>query len=83
MKKKVRIIPRIDIKNNFLVKGVQLEGLRVLGDPIDFVNKYVNDGADEIFYGYNMHEIICKFKPILNFKKNPEVCNNFILNNNC
>lgn len=50
MKKKVRIIPRIDIKNNFLVKGVQLEGLRVLGNPIDFVNKYVNEGADEIFY---------------------------------
>ena len=49
MKKKVRIIPRIDIKNNYLVKGVQLEGLRVLGDPIDFVKNYVNDGADEIF----------------------------------
>ena len=46
----MRIIPRIDIKNNYLVKGVQLEGLRVLGDPIDFVKNYVNDGADEIFY---------------------------------
>ena len=31
--KKLRIIPRIDIKNNNLVKGIQLEGLRVMGDP--------------------------------------------------
>ncbi len=48
--KKLRIIPRIDIKNNNLVKGFQLEGLRVMGDPSDFVNHYIEEGADEIFY---------------------------------
>tara|TARA_B100000989_G_C19472994_1_gene441589 strand:- start:339 stop:1208 length:870 start_codon:yes stop_codon:yes gene_type:complete len=50
MYKKLRVIPRIDIKNNNLVKGIQLEGLRVLGNPINFVNHYILDGADEIFY---------------------------------
>ena len=48
--KKLRIIPRIDIKNNNLVKGIQLEGLRVMGDPSKFVNHYIKEGADEIFY---------------------------------
>ena len=50
--KKLRIIPRIDIKNNNLVKGIQLEGLRVMGDPSKFVNHYIEEGADEIFGGY-------------------------------
>ena len=29
----IRIIPKLDIKNENLVKGVNLEGLRSLGDP--------------------------------------------------
>ena len=44
-----RIIPRIDIKNNNLVKGINLEGLRVLGDPRFFIEKYYLEGADEIY----------------------------------
>ncbi len=44
-----RIIPRIDIKNNNLVKGINLEGLRVLGDPRSFIKKYYLEGADEIY----------------------------------
>ena len=47
--KKVRIIPRLDIKGPNLVKGIHLEGLRVLGDPSDFAKHYYNQGADEIF----------------------------------
>jgi len=38
--KNFRIIPRLDIKNGLLVKGVNLEGLRVLGNPFDFAQKY-------------------------------------------
>ena len=34
--KTVRIIPRLDIKGSHLVKGIHLEGLRILGDPEDF-----------------------------------------------
>jgi cyclase len=48
--KNFRIIPRLDIKNGLLVKGINLEGLRVLGNPFDFAKKYYLDGADEICY---------------------------------
>ncbi len=49
-KKQIRIIPKLDIKGPNLVKGVQLEGLRVLGRPEDFSLKYYLDGADELIY---------------------------------
>ena len=44
----MRIIARLDIKNEFLIKGVQLEGLRKIGSPNNYANKYYNDGIDEI-----------------------------------
>ena len=46
----VRIIPRLDIKGPNLVKGVHLEGLRVLGKPEHFARYYYQAGADELFY---------------------------------
>jgi len=46
----VRIIPRLDIKGSNLVKGVNLEGLRVLGSPHEFAKYYYEQGADELFY---------------------------------
>jgi imidazole glycerol-phosphate synthase subunit HisF len=49
-KRKIRIIPRLEIKNGLLVKGINLEGLRVLGDPLKFSENYYNYGADEIIY---------------------------------
>jgi imidazole glycerol-phosphate synthase subunit HisF len=57
----IRIIPKLDIKNSNLVKGIQLEGLRVLGSPKYFMNKYFKDGADEIIY----HDVIASL-----YKKN-------------
>ncbi|MBU2249856.1 MAG: imidazole glycerol phosphate synthase cyclase subunit [Gammaproteobacteria bacterium] len=45
-----RIIPRLDIKGPNLVKGIHLEGLRVIGHPESFAKKYYEDGADEILY---------------------------------
>jgi cyclase len=48
--KNVRIIPRLDIKGPNLVKGIHLEGLRVLGRPEDFAKYYYENGADELFY---------------------------------
>jgi cyclase len=50
MKPKVRLIARLDVKNNYLVKGVQLEGLRKLGDPNEFATDYYSQGVDEILY---------------------------------
>lgn len=46
----VRVIPRLDIKGANLVKGVHLEGLRVLGKPERFAQRYYEDGADELLY---------------------------------
>ena len=46
----IRIIPRLDIKNGNLIKGINLEGLRILGDPYNFSSLYSDLGADEISY---------------------------------
>ena len=48
--KTIRIIPRLDIKGPNLVKGVHLEGLRVLGKPYDFAKYYYQNGADELMF---------------------------------
>jgi len=48
--KNIRIIPRLDIKGPNLVKGIHLEGLRVLGLPEDFAQYYYENGADELIY---------------------------------
>ena len=44
----MRIIPRIDIKNDFLIKGINFEGLRKLGEPEIFIKKYYEEGCHEI-----------------------------------
>lgn len=46
----IRIIPRLDIKGPNLVKGIHLEGLRVLGRPERFARHYSETGADELLY---------------------------------
>src|SRR2546428_9910185 len=48
--KRVRSIPRLDIKGPNLVKGVHLEGLRVLGRPEPFARHYYENGADELVF---------------------------------
>ena len=45
-----RIIPRLDIKGPNLVKGIHLEGLRVLGKPERFARHYYEEGADELLF---------------------------------
>lgn len=47
---RVRIIPRLDIKGPNLIKGIHLEGLRVIGDPQEFSRRYYEGGADELLY---------------------------------
>lgn len=48
--KTVRVIPRLDIKGPNLVKGIHMEGLRVLGKPADFAKFYYEQGADELMF---------------------------------
>ncbi len=45
-----RIISKLDIKGSNLVKGINLEGLRVLGDPNYFAKKYYENLSDEIIF---------------------------------
>jgi len=69
MSKNIRIISRLDIKGPNLVKGIHLEGLRVLGKPEQFARYYYETGVDELIYMdvvaslYNrnsIHDIIVK-----------------------
>jgi cyclase len=50
MASNIRIISRLDIKGPNLIKGIQLEGLRKLGDPNLFAKDYYEQGIDEIIY---------------------------------
>jgi cyclase len=47
---RLRIIPRLDIKGPNLIKGIRLEGLRVVGDPHEFALRYYEQGADELVF---------------------------------
>ena len=46
----VRIIARMDIKGPNLIKGIHLEGLRVIGNPQEHARRYYEQGADELVY---------------------------------
>jgi imidazole glycerol-phosphate synthase subunit HisF len=46
----VRIIPRLDIKGPNVVKGIHLEGLRVMGKPSELAKYYYEQGADELIF---------------------------------
>ncbi len=65
----MRIIARLDIKNSNLIKSINFEGLKVLGNPNVFAKKYYEEGADELIFMdlvaslYNrnsLHDIIKK-----------------------
>lgn len=45
-----RIIPCLDVKDGKVVKGVNFEGLREVGDAVEMGVQYCNDGADELVY---------------------------------
>lgn len=45
-----RIIPCLDIKNGQVVKGINFEGLREVGDAVEMGVRYSAEGADELVY---------------------------------
>lgn len=49
-KKLIRLIARLDVKGENLIKGVHLEGLRVVGTPQEYAKRYYEQGADELIY---------------------------------
>ncbi len=47
---KIRLIARLDIKNEYVIKGIHLEGLRKIGNPNVLAKKYYDEGIDEIIF---------------------------------
>ena len=45
-----RLIGRLDIKGEFVIKGIQLEGLRKIGQPSQVAKYFYEEGLDELFY---------------------------------
>ncbi len=45
-----RVIVCLDVREGRVVKGVQFEGLRDVGDPVELAERYEQDGADEIVF---------------------------------
>jgi imidazole glycerol-phosphate synthase subunit HisF len=48
--RRIRLIPQLDIKGPNLIKGIHLEGLRVIGSPNVHALRYYLQGADELIY---------------------------------
>lgn len=46
----IRIIPCLDVSNGHVVKGVNFENLRVMGDPVELAASYYAAGADELTF---------------------------------
>jgi imidazole glycerol-phosphate synthase subunit HisF len=47
---KKRLIARLDVKNEYVIKGIHLEGLRKVGDPNLMAQSYYDAGIDEIIF---------------------------------
>ena len=60
-----RIIARLDIKNDFLVKGMHLEGLRVLGYPEFFAQKYFEENSNKSIVKNYINNIESKYDSIV------------------
>jgi cyclase len=46
----VRVIPCLDVKDGRVVKGVNFQGLRDIGDPVELAGRYNHEGADELTF---------------------------------
>ncbi len=45
-----RIIPCLDVRNGKVVKGINFEGIKEVGDPVELATVYNKQGADEIVF---------------------------------
>jgi len=46
----VRVIPCLDVRDGRVVKGVNFQGLRDIGDPVELASRYNQEGADELTF---------------------------------
>jgi imidazole glycerol-phosphate synthase subunit HisF len=45
-----RVIPCLDVDNGRVVKGVHFAQVKDAGDPVEFAQKYIKQGADELIF---------------------------------
>ena len=45
-----RLLTKLEVKNNFLIKAINYEGLRKIGNPNEYAKKYYQEGIDEIIF---------------------------------
>ncbi len=46
----MRVIARLDVKNEWVIKGIQMEGLRKVGSPVELATTYYETGAHELIF---------------------------------
>lgn len=46
----VRVIPCLDVAAGRVVKGINFQGLRDIGDPVELASRYYQEGADEVTF---------------------------------
>ncbi len=46
----MRVIARLDVKNEWVIKGIQMEGLRKVGEPVELARAYYEAGVHEIIF---------------------------------
>ncbi|MFY9220702.1 MAG: imidazole glycerol phosphate synthase subunit HisF [Candidatus Nanopelagicales bacterium] len=46
----IRVIPCLDVDQGRVVKGVNFQGLRDAGDPVELADRYNLEGADELIF---------------------------------
>ena len=46
----VRVIPCLDVAAGRVVKGINFQGLRDIGDPVELASRYYEEGADEVTF---------------------------------
>lgn len=72
----VRIIARLDIKGSNVVKPVQTDALRVVGDPLVLAEKYYAQGIDEILY---VDVVASLYQRTIDFDQLKSVCRNIFV----
>jgi len=72
----IRIIPKLDIKGPNVVKGIQLEGIRPVGNPKELAERYYEQGADELIY---MDAVASLYGRDFDFKQLASVCENIFI----
>lgn len=73
---RTRIIAKLEIKSEYVVKPIFFEGLKKIGDPIKIAKKYYNDGIDEMII---IDIVSSLYRRPINFKQLKEISKNIFI----